>query len=164
MPDSSVEASAAPASPIVPNVDRLNKVADLIQQNPEHFHMGHWFGTLSGPHFAPHPALLDEAHNRREGAVVAAVDLFECGTTACIAGWACHLWEAEVDPTARIENNAARILGLDFSAADDLFYAFDLNTPDAAADRLRRMALDAERDQFGDAGAHDATADGSGKP
>ena len=65
----------------------------------------------------------------------------ECGTTHCIAGWACALsgdafeWAADapgVDlallvtaPRAHVDVRAAELLGLDSIEAGDVFYALD---------------------------------------
>lgn len=152
MPDPSQSTLDAPASsPFTPrklDVERLNKVADMIQSHPEHFNMD-WFLSREGGTGSCWPQ------------DIAGADLFECGTTACIAGWAVALWGAEVGPKdTDIDATAARILGMDKDEAGVLlFYADPLfhMTADQAADHLRRMALDFERVNGGDAGASDDT-------
>lgn len=117
------------------NVERLNKVADMIQAYPEHFDMTYWVRTPTGK----------DTHWVR-ASDCAQEDLSQCGTTACIAGWACNLWGADVDPGLDVQDAAAAILGLDEYEAYRLFYA-DFRDADHAADHLRRMALAAEVDQ-----------------
>jgi hypothetical protein len=137
MPDLFPPEPDAPASPIRPNVERLNKVADMIQAHPEHFDMSNWV------------VVGEDRHYGSDAAIAGSVDLFGCGTTACIAGWAVCLWPAEVMPDENVPTAAQRILGLDDYTAMALFMApnASCSTADKAADHLRRMALDAERDQ-----------------
>jgi hypothetical protein len=66
-------------------------------------------------------------------------DIYDCGTTACIAGWATWLWSAEVDSDRSIGANAVRILDIPTELADRLFNDFDLITAGAAAARLRDL-------------------------
>jgi hypothetical protein len=117
------------------NIDRINKVADMTQQNPEHFNMNYWMESVGPSSWAT--SFPEE---------IAQADLFACGTTACIAGWACHLWGAEATGS-HAESAAAQILGLDLATAKELFKSNnpDCQTADDAADHLRHMALDYER-------------------
>lgn len=83
----------------------------------------------------------------------------DCGTPACIAGWACHVaLGGAVVLDINIEQTARRFLGLDAAEADALFEpdlrsdfekehgfisstdVWDDITPDHAARTLRRLA------------------------
>lgn len=120
------------------NHERILKVADVIEANPEHFSMNYfmsvdrkidrgvmeWDGGRIGP---------------LETSLLLQQDAYECGTTACIAGWAVWLWGAEVNPNLAVDDNAADILGLSKNVADALFANFDLDTAEKAASHLRNM-------------------------
>lgn len=54
------------------------------------------------------------------------VQVEQCGTAACFAGWAAILdGEAERNPWESIADQARRVLGLTFSQADRLFAAYN---------------------------------------
>lgn len=94
--------------------ERRLKVADAIEREPEHFDMSTWFWRRY-ENDGVHPSL---------GLVpdLLALDLRSCGTTACVAGWACSLYGADaldLHETHRRENPsighvAAEILGLTY--------------------------------------------------
>lgn len=121
------------------NHERILKVADVIEANPEHFDMRRFMsvpGTLDrGPGvWAGGDIGLRETH------LLVQQDAYECGTTACIAGWAVWLWGAEADTNLSVHENAADILGLSHAAAGTLFYNIEgLTTAKKAADHLRNM-------------------------
>lgn len=112
------------------NHERMLKVADAIEANPDHFSMADFYYGEPGTPYTrkdPDDALsLDDA-------------LTYCGTKACIAGWALHLWPAENDKAVCLSSGAAGILGLDYDDADEIFYNFDLETADEAAAYLREL-------------------------
>lgn len=119
------------------NAERLNKVADMIQAYPEHFDMASY---LDGPDYTNSETSTPEAV--MTAPLTSPVD---CGTTACIAGWACHLWASEVVVGEPFDANAARILGLDDDQSYEVFYVYAAREDAAAsAGYLRRMALEAE--------------------
>lgn len=75
----------------------------------------------------------------------------QCGTTACIAGWAMHLSGDDLSRVEYLTSNGcirrgAAILGLDFDDADDLFTVCDDSlsleeiTPSQAVSVLRHLA------------------------
>lgn len=112
------------------NHERILKVADVIEANPDHFDMLTFYGyngnhLYSTPHIASRLALT--------------IDLTECGTTACIAGWAVALWGAEVDLDLSIDKNADAILGLTYDQSFSVYYGMEHSTSDKAAAYLREM-------------------------
>lgn len=123
------------------NHERLLKIADVIEAHPEKFSMTYFY---AGKEF---DRVIDEVHDWTCASEVAAhLDLYdeECGTTACIAGHACSLWAADLQPDDDYETGARRILGLDPSTAWHLFFGqiTELNTPKKAATYLREMVAD----------------------
>lgn len=62
--------------------DRVRAVADAIEANPEHFDMRSYYNinNLSTGHWADY-------FNANAG-----FNLTDCGTTACVAGWAVHIY------------------------------------------------------------------------
>lgn len=118
------------------NHERMLKIADMIEEHPEHFNI---------KTFATVPALSDELGRTdgqmtaRQTSLLLQADLFDCGTTACIAGWAVWLWAAEADPSRQIDDIAADILDLPNDVADDLFCTWSLTDAAKAAAHLREM-------------------------
>src|SRR5687767_2281501 len=118
------------------NHERMLKIADVIEENPDHFNMAYfaalqslkddegWFDGRIGPH---------------DTRLLIGANLHECGTTACIAGWAVWLWAADVNPQRTIDDEAAELLDLDMDTADELFNNWDLHSAEIAADHLREM-------------------------
>ncbi len=76
----------------------------------------------------------------------------DCGTTCCLAGWACLLFasDSEVQNNSQYTAVARRVLGLTSSQAWRLFYGQFANkdlayiTAEEAATELRRMADEQE--------------------
>lgn len=99
------------------NRERLAKVLDVIRENPDHFDMDYWWRSWNA----------DDDFDDFDGCCVTAefkaLDLLTCGTTMCVAGWACYLWPAEATNGEEIANAAADILGLEPPDADALFSA-----------------------------------------
>lgn len=112
------------------NHERMLKVADVIEENPDHFDMKFFMKT--GPDWTDR---MGESSTRE----LVSADIYNCGTTACIAGWACWLWSAEVRHDKGVDDNAQHILGLSTDVADELFIDFDLKTAKDAAAHLREM-------------------------
>lgn len=63
----------------------------------------------------------------------------DCGTTACIAGWAVYLYPQDVKRGDDWVTAGARILGLEKDLARNLFVDFNLN-PKRAAKVLNGLA------------------------
>jgi hypothetical protein len=120
------------------------KIADVIEEHPEHFHMRDFCTWTKGDSdFRDH--VYDECNGSQdyESYALTLVDFLgaPCGMTACLGGWACNLWPAEVDTEMSAAGNAQRILGLTGEQADALFFAWpDDAESDAhkAAERIRR--------------------------
>ncbi len=112
------------------NVENILRVADAIEQHsiPDlGFNMGSFVSD----------SRQDRSH-------------FDCGTTACIAGWACAVvggYHLNINDQEWIEEQAREILDLSFLEADDLFIPTnhhamvdDRILPDQAVRTLRRLA------------------------
>jgi hypothetical protein len=127
------------------SVDRLNKLAEVIEERPDQFDMTWWwkvpkddeFPNAYG-HFTVNSPADMETHYQ--------VDMLapDCGTRACVAGWACSLWSADIPKQHRHLDAAAGamdVLGLDHETSDWLFDA-DARHQKAheAADVLRDLA------------------------
>lgn len=98
------------------NKERLAKVADIIEENPENFDMKWWIA------FYHEPSEYSDVPVWDADSTVKAVQTHgtECGTTMCIAGWACHLWGADSEEPY-VDDAAREILGLSESEARELF-------------------------------------------
>jgi hypothetical protein len=129
------------------NRDRILKVADVIEANPEHFDMTLYFNDAAARAYqeqtgasvcsSASPFVTPEVGVE----VLATVDLTNtCGTTACIAGWAMHLWPADVtEKNLPYSIIAADLLDIDYKLADDLFYDMSLDAENAVR-ALREIA------------------------
>jgi hypothetical protein len=127
------------------SVDRLNKLAEVIEERPDQFDMNWWwkvpkddeFSNASGHFNVNTPADMEEHYQ---------VDMLApgCGTRACVAGWACSLWSADI-PTEHRHLDAAAgaqdVLGIDHETSNWLFDA-DAQHKEAheAAEVLRDIA------------------------
>lgn len=122
------------------NIVNILKVRDLILAHPDNFDMN-YFG------FNPDTGTVDISNIEHE-----------CGTVACIAGWACY---AAGDPRAvsrgEVMETAADFFGLDLDVARPLFLPGDDGniseaggaraysaTPQQAATVLNRLAKTGE--------------------
>lgn len=113
------------------NTALLLQVKDAILAETEHFDMGYWF--------------RDHMHRDR-----ALQTLTQCGTTACIAGWAVYIGIDNVRTVRWIEYKAKALLDLSKCQASRLFYV--ANWPlqyysayhDATSD-LQRAVVAAQR-------------------
>jgi len=113
------------------DAERLSKLADVIEEHPDQFDMRRWWTGL----------VCDwEQTHAQDFAALAAADM--CGTTACIAGWAVHLWPADVEPDDTFTTAGARILGIDPDEAYRLFQPLDMTHAGAVA-TLRQLAAEA---------------------
>lgn len=127
------------------NREALRKVADMIEQWPEHFNMDTfvndpvWHDDDDAERWW-YSKRVEDARTNVE--VLKAVNLTGCDTTACIAGWAVICYPALVnDDNEEVDEAAARILGLTDLEASRLFYACEqLSTPELAAEALRGIA------------------------
>lgn len=119
------------------NAERLRKVADIIEANPEHFDMQFWVAQ---------DGRIEYCSNRQATRLAMETNIVSCGTTACLAGWAVHLWGAEADPDRCIIANGASILGLSDDDATRLFMSGNHNCRTAAdaAEHLRNLAAECE--------------------
>lgn len=111
---------------------RLRKVAKMVEKYEDRFEMSEWMavpdvGWLAPGKIAKYVGSPDEP--------------IRCGTTACVAGWACAIYKKEVDPDESWHENGARILGIDDETADFLFNgSADHQTAAEAAAVLRNLA------------------------
>lgn len=87
----------------LPDVERLRKLAEMIEAHPEHFDMDEWIGVAK----------------ERDGRTVIDMCILGaevCDTTACAAGWAISQWPADIPDFAREQDDpevaGAMILGL----------------------------------------------------
>jgi hypothetical protein len=127
------------------NIDQIKyffrrlRLANVIERNPDHFDMATFFGgeTVSTDRWKK---IIDEPLGQA---------IKHCGTTACIAGWACVLadpatsWMEYGNP----QKIAAEYLGLEYrpGAADRLFYKWSADS-EMAAECLRNLAFTNEVD------------------
>lgn len=116
------------------SAERLRKLADVMEANPEHVDMKQWI-ILPG---------------RLYGSTVAEVighDMTECGTTACAAGWAVWLWPGAIPADSvdgPISDAAQQLLGLTDDEAAVLFYGVN-DTAEIVAGDLRDLATKREQ-------------------
>lgn len=107
----------------MPNADRLRKLADVIEEHPDRFDMSTWF-ELGDPDpdrlFSPLNGVMD---------VDMLAENLVCGTTACVAGWACALWPSEVQPEKGFSRNGAMILGIDSELESDMLFTMAGDAP-----------------------------------
>lgn len=81
-------------------------IADTIMEHPDHFTMDTWF----------------DAPNVEPSMVLDAVAGFQCGTAACIAGWAVALAQPNRDHHYNVSFHAQMLLDVDGDTASSLFY------------------------------------------
>jgi len=124
------------------NVDNMTALAALLDTvNPAKFDMRGWVMWLGGVEMT-----CEDFHH-----------VGECGTTACIAGWAFHLAHPDVDKKkdalatgVYLDGVAGRWLGLNITERQWLFYGHWSNTkveptgvglggPQEAAEAVRAM-------------------------
>ena len=125
--------------------DRLLAVADIIEFTPERWDQGTWLIERSD---------LDvTVHDIPKSAIAHGVK--ECGTTACVAGWAVALTPDDQMPVTVLhdwDRAGAVALGLSEDFADYLFDGSlsERLTSVEVADALRRLAKlpEGERDVF----------------
>lgn len=131
------------------NKERLLKLAEVIEQNPDEFSIGDWWsGAEELPihfDFTPYQKQYPDVPLWRMQTVIDNLKMMEqttmCGTQACFAGWAVFLWASEIDIRLYYSENARVILDLTASQAEFLFYDFSDQSRDAqsAAALLRRF-------------------------
>jgi hypothetical protein len=121
------------------NHERILKLASVVEEHPEKFHIANWF---EGPEvqFVMHDGnsgtfdVLDKVNS---------LDFFSehCGTTGCFAGQAIVLWPADVADNDSFSSAGARILGLTEDQAIDLFYnqIENIETAEDGVAHLRNM-------------------------
>ena len=123
------------------NVKLLRKIKRHILAKPRRLHMSWW-----AVHKDEEGSTYNGDSGRRE-------KFEECGTAACIAGWACILSGIERPTTDDVVNETPKILGLDFSDLNPLFHTSrwgDLGIAyDTAKTPKKRAEIAAKRiDQF----------------
>jgi hypothetical protein len=105
-------------------VDLHQQVMKQIEAEPERWNQGSYVSTRKMNEVG-----LDSARLL----ALEVVDLNECGTTACYAGWALHLTGFKVNLFNQVFNEdgerdggvfdkAAEVLGLDHGQADEIFH------------------------------------------
>lgn len=120
------------------NKERMLRVADLIDNAPEkQFHMGSWFGRYQKKRSDDSNELdwdwdsvsfstdIIDLIVEKVNSESDAQELFSCGTTACIAGWAFTdmvINKVEFDHEDYIENISAEYLDLSKEESKALFY------------------------------------------
>lgn len=135
------------------NTEFINKVADAIEANEEHFDMTlyiNWKEVDEGWSLDEIYELsgLDESANSEVAeAVVMHKELMmgslRCGSGGCIAGWGCIVAEPEdLDLEGGVHYNTMRLMGLEEAEADSLFlrYIRALNHTKVAVKALRLIA------------------------
>lgn len=108
------------------NKDRLTILADKIEAAPEHLDMGWWWAFADG-------GSTTAQQVRANGSNPA-----DCGTTACLAGWAVGTWPEEVDCNDGFPSAAARIL--DLSEDQEAIFGCCEWDADMVVAQLRRWA------------------------
>ena len=118
------------------NKKLLLEIADHVESHPEQYDQETWVGRNDDNYVPCGPG----KH----------IDPYDCGTSACIAGWAVLLSNKPVPVS--FQNEAAKLLGLSSSDAATLFdenwcaEGYDIRLDDEiqrakyAADALRRIA------------------------
>lgn len=93
------------------NVELLNKVKDHILAKPERFAMARWHMNWP-PGTIVHISNIEGKKRKMP----------DCGTIACIAGWACELGDPKNIVTGTYLERAEALLGLDFEESRELFW------------------------------------------
>lgn len=134
---------------VLTKVERLTKLGEVVQANPDRFDMSYWLELVS-PIERTRKTGLASVEELDQIGVDASTDRVlyegkECGTRACLAGWAVLLWSHELTPFERrdlsIRDAAIHLLDLTYGEASDLFdaSAHD-NDPAVAAEALAELA------------------------
>lgn len=105
--------------------ERIRTLANYLRGNvtPEHFDMGAWWsnhreGGLPYWQYDLRALAADDASDKQ----VAEAVIKDCGTAACVGGWASLLWPDEIGLNERtISARAGAFLGLSPAAAEALF-------------------------------------------
>lgn len=132
------------------NTKLMERVADQITEEPEHFHMAWYFQP---DRINPTPLTAEPGVGETWADVfIARAGVESCDTTACIAGWAALL-SSPTEVQAVIDSNAfafptpsdigAALLGLPYVDASKLFHSQHLDA-EGAADILRWLAIQDE--------------------
>lgn len=108
-----------------PNLPLLRKVLDHIDTFPEEHNQGIWGFEIRWPDRTQDVVM----RNRLEG---------KCDTAMCVAGWAVALGDPTLFAGIWTSYDAAALLGLTASEAEDLFYAS--NTRDEIQRFAERVA------------------------
>lgn len=114
------------------NTERLLKLADVIEENEDHFDMDTVVMRETQPRMKVSTYDIAE---------IVDTSLTACGTTACMAGWTIHLWGADALASKETKwmDVAAELLGLTHDEAVNLFFQFGFDAKQAAT-ALREMA------------------------
>jgi hypothetical protein len=114
------------------NIELLQRVKKAILDNPEHFSMDYWYQYID-----------ENGHVTLENYTVGVAEgLTECGTKACIAGWAVFLGRDDSTGVYDIGLYAQNILDLTNDQARRLFHMdrwpkqFWLDDTETAAARI----------------------------
>lgn len=98
------------------NEERMLKLADVIEAQPEHFDIrviASGTKEISAASHAPGWTPLWKA--------ITDADLTACGTSACYAGWAAHLWGADIrNMNGTFTEVGCELLGLDAHDTDSM--------------------------------------------
>lgn len=153
MSDYKGEPFHSPRPDVFTKVERLNKLGQVVVDNPEHFDMSYWFevmdpdkGTTAVRSIGAVSSLVELDPDVTTGTVQ--LHGRSCGTRACLAGWAVSLWAGELTTYEKehytIQEAAEKLLDLETDVANDLFNASAHdNDPETAAEALRELADEA---------------------
>lgn len=117
------------------NTERLTKLADVIEENPDHFKMSGWLDVQVLDFELERLVSLTDIRS-----ALAYVDIEQCGTTACLCGWAALLWTADISGQEQSWTEVgANLLDLPVSDAETLFMQTEIDL-DTAVAQLRHLA------------------------
>jgi hypothetical protein len=123
-------------------VERFNKLADIIEEHPDQFDMS-WWVQIPGTEYTGQVFAID---------VLTGLDIYDvdmlapgCTTRGCVAGWAGSLWGGELTQeqwdSMTFEQAGTLLLGLDEDTQSWLFDAeAQHQSAFAAAEVLRDLA------------------------
>lgn len=107
--------------------ERLIKVADIIETNPEAYYQYSWV-QLSAEEESYFRQLLEieegarlEYYHYDKVGLQQGLDNAGCGTTCCLAGWAVRYTPKEIDLPRDWDEAGAKALGLDSQLAEAMF-------------------------------------------